>query len=141
MAYRHMLACASWRSKTTEPKTDWRLKTDLLGKFLNLAQVRVVVHVISADHTDRHLNTIVEAKVVKWNADASFVPTNTSEWFSDPLLAKWDTIMPLDASQSPAKGEAFSTTSMTHSLHCTVSYALGGRGRSTKYTCKESIIS
>lgn len=62
MAYRHMLACASWRSKTTEPKTDWRLKTDLLGKFLNLAQVRVVVHVISADHTDRHLNYYSRSK-------------------------------------------------------------------------------
>ncbi|ROW07055.1 hypothetical protein VPNG_06670 [Cytospora leucostoma] len=59
-----------------------------------------------------------DAKVVKWNADESFVPTNISEWFSDSLLAKWNTIMPLDASQSSAKKEAFSTTSMTHSLHC-----------------------
>lgn len=34
-------------------KIDVRRYTDLLGKFLNLAQGRVVVHVIFADRTDR----------------------------------------------------------------------------------------
>jgi hypothetical protein len=33
-------------------------------------------------------------KIVKFNADESFVPKNTSEFFSDEVLARWNTMMP-----------------------------------------------
>lgn len=37
---------------------------------------------------------LVTTKVIKWNADESFVPANTTEFFSDTLLEKWKTIFP-----------------------------------------------
>lgn len=36
----------------------------------------------------------VSTKTVKWNADYSFVPTNTSEFFTDAMVDKWNTMMP-----------------------------------------------
>lgn len=80
----------------------------------------------------------VSTKVIKWNADESFVPKNTSEFFSDALVAKWNTIMPgkstglvdpTSAKQTLVAGasqpggpdsQRFSATSMTHQLHCLV---------------------
>ncbi|KAI0487146.1 hypothetical protein F4859DRAFT_527283 [Xylaria cf. heliscus] len=56
-------------------------------------------------------------QAVKWEADASFVPENTTEFFSDETLSRWKTLMPVGAGRGP-KGESFSTTSMTHQLHC-----------------------
>ena len=48
------------------------------------------------------------------------MPPNASEWFSDALLGRWNTMMPAGAALRSAE-EVFSTTSMTHSLHCLVS--------------------
>ncbi|KAI0536239.1 hypothetical protein GGR58DRAFT_503462 [Xylaria digitata] len=56
-------------------------------------------------------------QVVKWEADASFVPENTTEFFSEDTLGRWKTLMPAGTGFG-AKGESFSTTSMTHQLHC-----------------------
>ncbi|KAI8623079.1 hypothetical protein F5Y19DRAFT_403931 [Xylariaceae sp. FL1651] len=56
-------------------------------------------------------------RVVKWEADMSFVPKNTTEFFSDETLSRWRTLMPVGTGFGP-KGESFSTTSMTHQLHC-----------------------
>lgn len=39
-------------------------------------------------------NDTVPTKVMKWNADEEFVPSNTTEFFSESLVAKWNTIMP-----------------------------------------------
>ncbi|KAF3766875.1 hypothetical protein M406DRAFT_254195, partial [Cryphonectria parasitica EP155] len=60
----------------------------------------------------------VAVNVVKWNADASFVPTNTSEWFSDALVAKWNTMLPCKPVPPGEAGTIFSADSMTHQLHC-----------------------
>ncbi|KAF2967463.1 hypothetical protein GQX73_g6086 [Xylaria multiplex] len=63
-------------------------------------------------------------QVVKWEADAAFVPENTTEFFSEDTLDQWKTLMPADGQRMKAgtgfgaKGESFSTTSMTHQLHC-----------------------
>ncbi|TGJ79538.1 hypothetical protein E0Z10_g9226 [Xylaria hypoxylon] len=59
-------------------------------------------------------------RVVKWEADASFAPENTTEFFSDDTLNRWKTLMPgtKAGTGSGPKGESFSTTSMTHQLHC-----------------------
>ncbi|KAL2288484.1 hypothetical protein FJTKL_03861 [Diaporthe vaccinii] len=57
------------------------------------------------------------ARIVKWNADESFVPPNATEWFSESLLERWNTMMPAGAALR-SQEEVFSTTSMTHSLHC-----------------------
>ncbi|KAG8168746.1 hypothetical protein KVR01_001495 [Diaporthe batatas] len=57
------------------------------------------------------------ARIVKWNADESFVPPNASEWFSEALLGRWNTMMPAGAALRSAD-EVFHTTTMTHSLHC-----------------------
>ncbi|KAI1260311.1 hypothetical protein F5Y18DRAFT_260633 [Xylariaceae sp. FL1019] len=58
-------------------------------------------------------------RVVKWEADFSFVPKNTTEFFSDHTLSRWQTIMPAGTGFGEA-GQPFSTTSMTHQLHCLV---------------------
>ncbi|KAI0015591.1 hypothetical protein F4780DRAFT_784046 [Xylariomycetidae sp. FL0641] len=55
--------------------------------------------------------------VVKWEADMDFVPRNTTEWFSEKTLQKWQTLMPAGTGYAKA-GETFSTTTMTHELHC-----------------------
>ncbi|KAB5585859.1 hypothetical protein GE09DRAFT_1277311 [Coniochaeta sp. 2T2.1] len=60
---------------------------------------------------------IFNTKVVKWEADFSFVPSNTTEFFSDETLAAWNTIMPAGTGRD-LESEDFSTTSMTHQLHC-----------------------
>lgn len=62
----------------------------------------------------------VPARIVKWNADESFVPPNATEWFSHSLLEKWNTMMPAGAAFR-SQEEVFHTTTMTHSLHCLVS--------------------
>ncbi|RYC64199.1 hypothetical protein CHU98_g2003 [Xylaria longipes] len=59
-----------------------------------------------------------DTAVVKWEADMSFVPKNTTEFFSDETLSRWKTLMPGGGNMAWAKGESFSTTSMTHQLHC-----------------------
>jgi hypothetical protein len=37
---------------------------------------------------------IFSTKVVKWEADMSFVPSNASDFFSNETLARWNTLMP-----------------------------------------------
>jgi len=62
----------------------------------------------------------VSTKIVKWNADAAFVPNKTADFFSKQTLAKWNTLMPANAGWDSAGDSdiGFSTTSMTHQLHC-----------------------
>ncbi|KAF1997495.1 hypothetical protein P154DRAFT_605686 [Amniculicola lignicola CBS 123094] len=56
-------------------------------------------------------------KIEKFDPDMSFVPMNSSEFFTDDTLAKWNTIMP-KGTGFPGPGKIFATTSMTHQLHC-----------------------
>ncbi|KAI1326263.1 hypothetical protein F5Y16DRAFT_422012 [Xylariaceae sp. FL0255] len=56
-------------------------------------------------------------RVVKWEADMTFVPSNTTEFFSDETLDRWKTLMPAGTGFGEP-GKPFSTTSMTHQLHC-----------------------
>ncbi|KAJ4289075.1 hypothetical protein N0V90_011417 [Kalmusia sp. IMI 367209] len=57
-------------------------------------------------------------KIVKFAADASFVPNDTTEFFSAATLEKWSTMMPVGAGWGAATDSTFFTTSMTHQLHC-----------------------
>ncbi|KAH6647158.1 hypothetical protein BKA67DRAFT_427767 [Truncatella angustata] len=59
----------------------------------------------------------LDTTVQKFDADARFVPTNASEFFGDAVIEQWKTLFP------PGTGwgtdlETFSTTTMTHQLHC-----------------------
>ncbi|KAI0148564.1 hypothetical protein GGR57DRAFT_474752 [Xylariaceae sp. FL1272] len=56
-------------------------------------------------------------RVVKWEADFSFAPRNATDFFSDDTLSRWQTLMPAGTGFGEA-GQPFSTTSMTHQLHC-----------------------
>ncbi|TPX11708.1 uncharacterized protein E0L32_007687 [Thyridium curvatum] len=56
-------------------------------------------------------------QVVKFESDMSFTPMNTTEWFSNDTLARWNTIMPAGTGWGSSEGTFF-TTSMTHQLHC-----------------------
>ncbi|KAI0125431.1 hypothetical protein BJ170DRAFT_686294 [Xylariales sp. AK1849] len=55
-------------------------------------------------------------KIVKFDADRSIVPTNASEFFGDEILGKWKSLLPVGAGWGHL--DTFSTTSMTHQLHC-----------------------
>ncbi|RBQ92155.1 hypothetical protein VDGD_08198 [Verticillium dahliae] len=55
-------------------------------------------------------------KVIKWESDPSFVPNNTAEFFEQQTVDKWQSLLPVNAHRGD--GETFSTTSMTHQLHC-----------------------
>lgn len=85
------------------------------------AHVHAHVHAHDVDAAAADpIKLAVPARIVKWDADESFVPPNATEWFSDTLLGKWNTIMPAGAALRSAE-EVFMTTTMTHSLHCLVS--------------------
>ncbi|KAG7111656.1 Oxidase ustYa like protein [Verticillium longisporum] len=60
--------------------------------------------------------TTVATKVIKWESDPSFVPNNTAEFFEQQTVDKWQSLLPVNAHRGD--GETFSTTSMTHQLHC-----------------------
>ncbi|KAG7112186.1 Oxidase ustYa like protein [Verticillium longisporum] len=55
-------------------------------------------------------------KVIKWESDPSFVPNNTAEFFEQQTVDKWQSLLPVNAHRGDS--ETFSTTSMTHQLHC-----------------------
>ncbi|KAH6643882.1 hypothetical protein C7974DRAFT_407591 [Boeremia exigua] len=57
-------------------------------------------------------------KIVKFNADESFVPKNASEFFSPGVTSRWNTMMPANAGWDTIKTDTFFTTTMTHQLHC-----------------------
>ncbi|KAH6676942.1 hypothetical protein F5X68DRAFT_245980 [Plectosphaerella plurivora] len=57
-----------------------------------------------------------DLKVIKWEADATFVPNNTVEFFEPLTVDRWKTLLPESAHRGDS--ETFSTTSMTHQLHC-----------------------
>ncbi|PSR75224.1 hypothetical protein BD289DRAFT_487198, partial [Coniella lustricola] len=67
-------------------------------------------------------NREVSVSAIKWDADESFVPTNMTEWFSESLVTKWNTMLPSGISPpggpTGEAGTIFSATSMTHQLHC-----------------------
>ncbi|PMD42849.1 hypothetical protein L207DRAFT_424172 [Hyaloscypha variabilis F] len=56
-------------------------------------------------------------QAVKFESDMSFTPKNTSEFFTDETLDSWKKLMPA-GTRFGSIGEPFSTTSMTHQLHC-----------------------
>ncbi|KAJ9149473.1 hypothetical protein NKR23_g4354 [Pleurostoma richardsiae] len=56
-------------------------------------------------------------KIVKFEADMSFSPMNSSEFFEDKTLALWNTLMPAGTGYG-TENQTFFTTSMTHQLHC-----------------------
>lgn len=57
-------------------------------------------------------------KIVKFNADESFVPKNASEFSSPGVAARWSTMMPANAGWDSVTTDTFFTTTMTHQLHC-----------------------
>ncbi|KAH7391032.1 hypothetical protein DE146DRAFT_758457 [Phaeosphaeria sp. MPI-PUGE-AT-0046c] len=57
-------------------------------------------------------------KIVKFNADESFVPKNSSKFFSADVTARWNTMMPANAGWDSVTTDTFFTTTMTHQLHC-----------------------
>ncbi|KAK0738679.1 hypothetical protein B0T18DRAFT_422581, partial [Schizothecium vesticola] len=72
---------------------------------------------VGSDHTGRgpHLTTTV----IKWNASPAFVPNSTVDFFSPSTLATWNSLLPSNAARPiPTDTNTFSTTSMTHQLHC-----------------------
>lgn len=87
------------------------------------SRASVRAHDVNAASSDP-IKSTVPTRIVKWNADESFVPPNASEWFSEALLGKWNTMMPAGAALRSAD-EVFHTTTMTHSLHCLVSLVPG----------------
>ncbi|CAJ2501379.1 Uu.00g042320.m01.CDS01 [Anthostomella pinea] len=56
----------------------------------------------------------LDTTIRKWDADARFVPTNASEFFGYAVLEQWKTLFPGWGTDV----ETFSTTTMTHQLHC-----------------------
>lgn len=78
----------------------------------------------------------VPTSIIKWNASPAFVPNNTLDFFSPSTLAKWNSLLPCTPAlplhpapilpkltppanaARPITTETFSTTSMTHQLHC-----------------------
>jgi hypothetical protein len=75
-------------------------------------------------------------QIVKFNMDPSYAPTNTSEFFTDAVLSKWNNLMPKGMGfvwvndthkyhdlPTPIEwpDKTVFTTSMTHQLHCLVS--------------------
>lgn len=85
-----------------------------------LARMHALAHMTFDAVPSDPIKRLVPARIVKWSADESFVPPNATEWFSDSLLGRWNTMMPAGAALRSAE-EVFHTTSMTHSLHCLVS--------------------
>lgn len=59
----------------------------------------------------------VDTTVVKFDADARFVPWNTTELMSDGILEQWKTMFPSGTGWGTDQ-TTFSTTTMTHQLHC-----------------------
>ncbi|PMD13292.1 hypothetical protein NA56DRAFT_585905 [Hyaloscypha hepaticicola] len=59
----------------------------------------------------------IPTQIVKFESDMSFTPRNLSEFFTDQTLATWNKLMPAGTGHGPSN-EPFSTTSMTHQLHC-----------------------
>jgi hypothetical protein len=74
-------------------------------------------------------------QITKFSPDPSYAPTNTSEFFTDEVLSKWNRLMPRGMGfvwvnethkyhdlPTPLEwpGKTTYTTSMTHHLHCLV---------------------
>ncbi|ETS74181.1 hypothetical protein PFICI_14047 [Pestalotiopsis fici W106-1] len=59
----------------------------------------------------------LDTMIVKFDADASFVPWNTTELMSDGVLEQWKTMFPSGTGWGTDR-TTFSTTTMTHQLHC-----------------------
>ncbi|KAK9781501.1 hypothetical protein SCAR479_01372 [Seiridium cardinale] len=59
----------------------------------------------------------IDTMVVKFDADARFVPSNASAFFTDEILEQWKTIFPSGTGWGTDL-TTFSTTTMTHQLHC-----------------------
>ncbi|KAK3209113.1 hypothetical protein GRF29_69g859160 [Pseudopithomyces chartarum] len=58
-------------------------------------------------------------EVRKWEADYEFVPLNATEFLDEKVSAKWATLLPPSAlSEFPEDGLVYSSTSVTHQLHC-----------------------
>lgn len=47
-----------------------------------------------AEQSADNVGHIVPTQIVKFEANMSFVPSNTSDFFSDKTLATWNTLMP-----------------------------------------------
>ncbi|KAF2800437.1 hypothetical protein K505DRAFT_320428 [Melanomma pulvis-pyrius CBS 109.77] len=103
----------------------WLIDTSLLLIIIGLMTVLLrrdqwnkgssVSWQIGGDFTAARLE--LPTQISKFEPDMSFVPMNTSEFFTDETLARWNTIMPAGTG-FPGPGKIFSTTSMTHQLHC-----------------------
>lgn len=82
---------------------------------------------------------VVSQKIVKFEMDPSYAPTNSSEFFTDEVLEKWNELMPVGMGfvwvndthkyhdlPTPIDwpDKTVFTTSVTHQLHCLVSISL-----------------
>ncbi|KAI1855389.1 hypothetical protein JX266_000254 [Neoarthrinium moseri] len=59
----------------------------------------------------------IDTTILKFNADYSFVPLNATRFFDNDVLEQWKTMMPAGTGWGTDLSK-FSTTSMTHQLHC-----------------------
>ncbi|EFX02976.1 hypothetical protein CMQ_2905 [Grosmannia clavigera kw1407] len=57
-------------------------------------------------------------RVVKWESDESFTPSEPNGFYSEKTLARWNTLMPVGAGYASPNKTTFFTTTMTHQLHC-----------------------
>jgi len=86
--------------------------------------------------TDKNLLLLVSQNIVKFEMDQSYAPTNSSEFFTDEVLEKWNDLMPVGMGfvwvndthkyhdlPTPIDwpDKTVFTTSVTHQLHCLVS--------------------
>ena len=92
--------------------------------------------VVNMVMTDNQLLPLVSQKIVKFEMDQSYAPTNSSEFFTDEVLEKWNDLMPVGMGfvwvndthkyhdlPTPIDwpDKTVFTTSVTHQLHCLVS--------------------
>ncbi|KAK3368334.1 hypothetical protein B0H63DRAFT_528702 [Podospora didyma] len=124
------------RTRTTNILSTFQLWRGVIDTGLLLIILTLLVLLLRKDTTQTATQNVLQiggdytgagrqiiTKVIKWNADPAFVPNKTTDFFSAQTLAKWNTLMPANAGWAPTGGgggdsETFSTTSMTHQLHC-----------------------
>ncbi|KAH8881481.1 hypothetical protein GQ53DRAFT_788029 [Thozetella sp. PMI_491] len=58
-----------------------------------------------------------ETKIVKFDQNNAFIPTDPHKWFNNETLNTWAGLLPASTGWGKP-GEVFSATSMTHQLHC-----------------------
>jgi hypothetical protein len=97
-----------WNGTSKEAAT-WQIGGDFTAARLNSQPLILFLGTM--------LISAVPTKIEKFDPDMSFVPMNSTAFFSPSTLSRWNGIMPVGTG-FPGPGKIFSTTSMTHQLHC-----------------------